>query len=176
MLSKTSQAIDGKFVVLTDKTALPPRCVRTNLPLQEHEYRTWDLPWIPGWLKFIMLVAPAFLLFTPFVVRRRCYLKAGLSPGVRFRFFLLKLAAGLLILGSLFVPIACAALDLENGLLFAVVLFPISFWGGFVILILFSSPLSIGKHEGDLFWVRGCSPVFLESLRDSLEAKDPIAT
>jgi len=164
----SSQTIDGKYIVLTDRTALPTQCVRKNQPVSEREYRKWDLPWIPIWLKIVMLLCPILLIVTPYAVRQRCRLKAGLSRGVWFRYFLLKLAAGFLILGSLVAPIAYAAADLQQWAIVAAALFPFCFWGGFAILILFSSPLSIAKVEGDLFWIKGCSPDFLESLRRSV--------
>lgn len=50
-----------------------------------------------------------------------------------------------------------------------VVLFPLLFWGGFMFLIFFTSPLTIAKHKGDHFWLQGCSPEFLASIRASLD-------
>lgn len=173
---QSSHAIDGKFLVLSDKTALPPRCVKSNQPVDERAYRTWDLPWMPLWLRIIMLLSPAFLLFAPFVIRRRCHLKAALSHTAWLRFFFLKLTAVLLIIGSFVFPIIYATAGMDAWAFYAAIFFPIFLWGGFAILILFSSPLSIAKHKGDLFWIKGCSPAFLESLRESVEAETSTAS
>ena len=165
-MSSTAQGIDDKYLVIQDKTAFPQRCVRTNQPVSDREYLTWDLPWIPLWLKAIMILVPFLLIAMPYAARHRCRFKAGLSRGVRFRYLMLKVAAGTLIVGSLIAPIGYAAVDLTGWSIAAACLFPIAFWGGFAILILFTSPLTITKHQGNYFWIKGCSTTFLESLSD----------
>ena len=163
-----SEGIDGRFLVLTDRTALPPRCVRTNRPVSEREYHTWDLPWLPLWLKIVMCIAPAFLLFAPYVVRQRCRVQAGISKPVRFRYLLRQVIACLFILGSIIAPPVCIAFEQVGAAMVSVILFPFLFWGGFILLILFTSPLTIQRHIGDHFWLNGCSPEFLASLKASL--------
>jgi hypothetical protein len=168
-----SEWIDGKFLVLTDRSALPPRCVRTNRPVSERECQTWDLPWLPLPLKIVMCVAPVFLLFAPYAVRQRCRVQAGISKSVRFRYLLRKLLACLLILGSLIAPVVCLAYGWTVTALVTVLCFPFLFWGGFILLILFTSPLTIAEHKGDHFWLKGCSPEFLASLNASLGEAAP---
>jgi hypothetical protein len=170
-MAQPSEWIDGKYLVLTDRTALPPRCVKTNVPVGERECQMWDLPWLPPALKILMCIGPFFLLFAPYTVRRRCRLQAGLSKSVRHRYLLRKLLAGLLIVGSLIAPIICLAYGWMGAMMVTVVLFPLLFWGGFIYLILFTSPLTIAKHKGDHFWLQGCSPEFLASIRNSLESQ-----
>lgn len=162
-------------MVLTDKTALPPRCVRTNQPVTNREFRVWNLPWMPGWLRILMIVCPAFLLFAPFVIRRRCRLKAGISRGVKFRFSLIKLVAWVLILGAVIGPIVLVMVGLQSAAVATMVLTPFFVWGGALLYVFFSSPLEIARHLGDRFWIRGCSPAFLESLKESLGDTAPAA-
>jgi hypothetical protein len=76
------------------------------------------------------------------------------------------------ILGSLIAPIMYAAVGLDAWMTAAIVLFPLFFWGGFWILILFTSPLKIVKHEDGLFWLEGCSPKFLESLKGEVAGRN----
>lgn len=161
-----TEGVDGKYLILTDRTSLPLRCVRTNRPVNEREYQTWNLPWLPLWLKVVMCIAPAFLLFAPHVVRRRCRVQAGISDSVRFRYLLRKIVAGLLILGSLFAPLVFLNAGMLFALLVSLSLFPFLFWGGFILLILFSSPLKVQRNTGDYFWLDGCSPEFLASLKE----------
>jgi hypothetical protein len=163
-----SQVIDGKFLVPTDRTALPPRCVRTNRPVSERDYHTLDLPWLPLWLKIVMCIAPAFMLFAPYAVRQRCRVQAGISKPVRFRYLLRKLVAALLILGSVIAPVVFLSLDQRGASIVSVLLFPFLFWGGFILLILFTSLLTIQRHIGDHYWLNGCSPEFLAGLNASL--------
>lgn len=169
-----SEWIDGNYLVLTDRTALPLRCVRTNQPVSERECQTLDLPWIPPTLKIAMCLVPFLLLFAPYAVRRRCRLQAGISKGVRFRYLLRKLLAGLLIVGALVAPLVCMINGWLGSALVTVVAFPFLFWGGFIFLILFTSPLTIADHKGDQFWLQGCSPEFLASIKESLPAATPM--
>jgi hypothetical protein len=170
-MSGFAHDIDGKLLVLTDKTALPLRCVKTNQPVEESEYRTWDLPWIPSWLRILMLTGVGFLFFVPFIVRRRCHLKAGLSRSAWLRFFISKLVAVFLIVGPFIPPMIFSTLRMDEWAFYSILCLPILVWVGLIILIMGSSPLSVAKHKGDRFWIRGCSPAFLESLRESVEAK-----
>lgn len=131
---------------------------------------------MPLWLRIIMLLSPAFLLFAPFIIRRRCHLKAALSHTAWLRYFFLKLMAIFLIIGSFVVPTIYATVGMDEWAVYAAFLIPFLVWGGFAILILFSSPLTIAKYDGDRFWIRGCSPAFLESLRESVEAGQSTTT
>jgi hypothetical protein len=172
-MEQPSEWIDGTFLVLTDRTALPQRCVRTNRPVSEREYRIIDLRYLPGGLRIAMCLMPAFLLFAPFVVRNRCRVQTGISKQVRNRYLFRKLVAGLLIIGSLLAPFVLLVLNRSAAALLMVSLFPFLFWGGFILLILFSSPLTIHRHAGEHFWLNGCSPEFLESLQGSADEASP---
>jgi len=55
-----SEWIEGKYLVLPDWTALPRRCVKTNRAVNDGEYRTVVLPWLPKWLKIVMCLSPFF--------------------------------------------------------------------------------------------------------------------
>jgi hypothetical protein len=172
-MDQPSEGIDGQFLVLTDWTALPPRCVRTNEPVSERERQILNLPWMPRWLKIVMCLSPVFLFFAPYVVRKRCHVQAGISQGVRLRYLLRKLLAGLLIVGSLLVPIVGLLLQHQAVAMAGILLFPPLFWGGFIFLILFTSPLTIHRCLGEHFWLQGCSPAFLASLQEPLGEETP---
>ena len=163
-MTNISSHVDGNELVIVDKTALPQRCVKTNRPISEPEYTTWDLPYIPTWLKILMLMAPFFMIAVPFAVRQRCRFRAGLSTSVRRRYFLLKLAAIALILLAFVLPGYGVATTNANLVLVGLVTFIPLFWGGIVLLVLFTDPLRVIQVKNELFWVRGCSVDFLESL------------
>jgi len=175
-MAESSHAIEGKYLVLSDKTALPMRCVKTNQPVEENAYCAWNLPWIPAWLKILMLTGLGFLFFVPFVVRRRCRVKAGLSQTAWLRYFFLKLLAVFLILGSFVPPMIFGKLEMDEWAFYSFMCLPILIWIGLIILIMGSSPLSIVRHKGDRFWIRGCSPAFLESLKESVVAEASAAS
>jgi hypothetical protein len=124
---------------------------------------------MPLWLKVVMCVSPAFLLFAPYVVRKRCHVQAGISKGVRRRYLRRKLLASLLILGSVLVPIGLMLLQQPIAGMVSLLSFPFLFWGGFIFLIVFTSPLTIHQCVGERFWLKGCSPEFLASLQEPQE-------
>jgi hypothetical protein len=163
-MEQPSDWIDGKFLVLPTRTALPQRCVRTNRPVSERDYRVLDLPYLPRGLRIVMCLVPAFLLFAPFVVRNRCRVQAGISRQVRNRYLLRKLVAGMLISGSLITPFVLIALNRPDAAMVMASLFPLLFWGGFILLLLFGSPLTIQRRAGEHYWLDGCSAEFLKSL------------
>jgi hypothetical protein len=140
--------------------------VQTNRPVSERECQIRSLPWMPRGLKVVMCISPVFLLFAPYVVRKRCRVQAGISRGVRLRYLLRKLLAGLLIVGSIVVPILCLVFEQPGAAMLATLLFPFLFWGGFIILIFFTSPLTVQRCVGEHFWLKGCSPEFLASLQE----------
>jgi hypothetical protein len=165
LMDQPAERIDGAFLVLSDWTALPARCVKTNLPVSERECQLMNLPWMPLWLKVVMCISPVFLLFAPYAVRKRCRVQAGISKGVRLRYLLRRLVAGLLIVGSFILPVVCVVLDLPTAALVALLLFPFLFWGGFVYLVFFTSPLSVQRCVDEHYWLKGCAPEFLASLQ-----------
>ena len=162
------KVFDGDLLVLKDKTALPMRCVHTDKPVTDRDYRNLDLGYIPSWLKVLSLLMPFFLIATPYAVRSRCRLKAGISRSVQRRFLIRKLLASLCILGSLLLPFALLYFNLPEIAIPFFLLFPFLFWGGFACLIWFCSPLKVARCENDHFWIKGCSPEYLESLRQNL--------
>ncbi len=172
-MSNLSDAVDGHYIVLADRTALPQRCILTNQPVTDNEYRSYDLPWIPGWAKASMIFFPLLLIFLPFAVRHRCRIKAGLSRSIHLRYSIRKLSVGVILLATMVAPFCFMIAEKGNYAVASVVLSPFLLWGGLIVGILFSSPLKIIKQGRDLFWIKGCSPAFLGSLENSLEVESP---
>ena len=163
-MSTVPARIDGDCIVVPTKTALPRRCVRTNADVAESEYEVWDLPLMSRGLVVVMLIAPIVLLFAPAVIRRRCKLKAGLSKRVRRAFMLRKSVGAAMILLALFSVPTAAFLNIVPLFLLAVISFVPLFWGGFIVMLLLSRPLRNVKCDGEVYWIKGCGPDFLEGL------------
>ena len=159
-----SQCVEGDYLVIPDKIALPQRCVRTNEHVDESEYTAWDIAHTSA-LSFILFGVAGFL-FGPSVSQQRCRFKAGLSRKFRRKNMLLKVGAYLVMLGPPFIFIASVVLELKNLLLYSLVSSAILWPAGLVFLRLYSSPFSITKFEDDHFWVLGCSQEFLRGLED----------
>jgi hypothetical protein len=169
-MAQPSDWVDGQFLVLADRTALPPRCIHTNQPVSERECEIFNLPWIEPTLKLAMCFVPALLLIAPYAIKRRCRVQVGISRSVRRNYLLRKVAAGLVMLGALVTPFVLLASNWTGPLIIVFALAPFTFWGCFVYLVLFSSPLTIANHKGHHFWLQGCSPEFLASIRADLRA------
>ena len=166
-MTPTGPRVDSDFLVIPTKTALPQRCMKTNVEISEQEYTTWDVPYLPRWLVIWMLLAWGILLFAPSIVRRRCKFKAGLSRSMRMRYLLRKIIAALLLLVAvLAVPIAILFRSESATLIAIVISLPIS-WLGCVIFSLGSRPVKIVRYDGNYFWIKGCSKEFLAGLNSN---------
>ena len=164
-MPESTAPMNSELIAMEDCTFLPMRCVKTNKLVGKSQYTTWDLPYIPSWLAVGMIFCPALLLVVPFSVRQRCRFKAGLSRGQRCRFFLYKMGLVVAMLLCLALPFYSATISDNFNLLMSIgTTCLLLFWIGFATLVLFTTPLRIVRHEGDLYWIKGCSPDFLESL------------
>jgi len=158
--------VEFPYLVVPTQTALPLRCVKTNLPVTEHEYQVMHLPYMPTWLVVLAIMMPIMLIASPFLMPNKCQIKVGYSAAARRRNLLLKAA---LLITSLFglvlVPIMMT-IGSEAGALAAFAYLPLISYPCFVYLILGTSPLVVQEHRQGLSWIRGCSPEFLASLRE----------
>ena len=163
-MTTIKSAVDGDCLVIPSLTALPRRCVRTNVDISEQEYTAWDIPFISRWLALLMLISWFLLLFVPGLVRRRCKFKAGLSASVRRRYFYRKLFAAMAILAPFLMIVLAFFFESGQWVIWAASLILPCTWVGFVIIAFYVSPLKVVRCEDQHFWIRGCSPEFLASL------------
>lgn len=163
-ISSPTLRIEGNFLVMPTLIGLPERCAWSNEQVSEREYGLWDIPFIPQWLLVLMFTVPLFLFFGPAIAKNRCKFKAGLARRIRRRYLLKKLLAVAIIIGSLLlIPLALTYKPEEFGLV-AVLLGLIGFLAGFLILNLFTSPFKVVHYEDGLFWIKGFSSEYLNSL------------
>ena len=160
--SPSRHGVDPPYLVVTNKTALPQRCIVTNEPVSDSEYQVWDLPSIPRWVRVTAVFSPLLLIAVPFV-RWRCKIKVGVSKEVRRRRMLIKLGLGLVIL-SPFLFLAAALLTKRPEFLLATVVMSLLPYIAFPILVLRSPLLRVHRQKDEIFWIVGCSPEFLASI------------
>jgi hypothetical protein len=164
--------VERQYLVVPSLTALPKQCIVTNQPVDEADYEVWDLPYIPRWLVILMFLGVFFLLTAPFV-RQRCKLKAGLSKEIRRKRLLVKTLMGFLIVSPIF---AAAGAILTKAEILAF-LRPLSFLVAYFTvpcLVLYSKPMRVRRHEGNLYWVDGFSPDFLASLNQENRSRPTV--
>lgn len=174
MSSEPSQIprVEGELLVVPDKTALPERCIRTNVSLDARKCQVERIPHYSHGFKLFLFVAPNLLVLAPLLARRHCFLKAGIAARVRRRLLLRKLIFGAMIAISLPLPFVLLALPEPRYAGLGWLCFPIGFYGGFLGLAFYSRPLKIVKYKHGMYWLSGCSPEFLASLQAS-EASVP---
>lgn len=156
--------VEGDLLVIPSKTALPKRCPITNAEVSDSEYRTWDLPYIPGWLRVWMFLGWFVLFFAPSIIKRRCQFKAGFSAGVRRRYFVRKLMAVAAIMIPVFLTGYGFVARSEQLTFIGFTLLIPCLWAGVIVFTLLSSPLKITRYEDGFSWIEGFSPDFLASL------------
>lgn len=161
--SGLTSRVEGSSIVAPTKTALPRRCIITNKPVDDEFYTVWDLPYVRG-LLVLLVFGPWILLLAPAVVKRRCKLRAGLSREfrnryARLKFFMLSLSL------SPFGVIAAAVLLKSADVIFVFgIPSMLAMYFGVFAYVYYSSPLTVAKYEDGLFWIKGCSTEFLNSL------------
>lgn len=158
--------VDLPYLVITSHTALPKRCVVTNEPLTDSEYQVWDLPSIPRWARVLAFTSPFLLIAAPFFPLR-CKVKAGLARRVRRKNLFIKSVLYLLILMPVFCMIAALILR-RSELFLAAIGASLLPYVALPTLVLLTPPLRVHRRKDDLFWIKGCSRDFLESLRDEM--------
>ena len=158
-------SIEGQYLVIPDKIRLPPRCVRTNVPTQESDYRRLQLTAGPQFsILVLVLLGLFFALIHAFSRPATLRVQAALSPAVRRRFAMIQCAGGLLVPLAIIGPIVLIAAGLRNeqvviGLLIGA---PLAILVG--IAMLFAAPLKCIRKQGGEYWVEGCGREFLTSL------------
>lgn len=139
--------VDGPYLVVANRTALPPRCIRTNQPVGEKDYVRQRLNWR----------GRAFRLV---VSEKECRIVWFGCPAVLWKHRSQRIAN---LLSTAFFVIPIFLID-RLGLW----IMPL-FGFGFALLIMtwFISPvLKVVDCKRGRFWIKGCSPVFLRSLEE----------
>lgn len=160
---RPESCVDGNYLVIPTKTALPRRCIITNQPVSDDCYTAWDLPFVHSWIIFF-LFGPWMLLFSPLLVKRRCKLKAAVSARIRRKYLWFKIA--LLLVGISPLALLALAVDLrsEDMLLSLAVPGAIVIYVAAFAFVYHTTPMKVVKFKDELYWIRGCSTEFLDSL------------
>jgi len=157
----------SEYLIVPSRATLPQRCVHTNIEVSDHNYKICEIPYIPRWLLPLMLIASPIpsLLVVPMMHKDHSRLGFGLSATIRRKYLFRKVIATCIILTAFLAPVPLAIwLDSTRGNTLAALLFAICFYGGFAFLAFKTSPLKVIRVEGELLWIKGCSPEFLASL------------
>jgi len=169
----------GKFVIAESNTIFPLRCVKTNQPISAKDLKRWTLFWCPPQFGYVLLFSPvlcctvcihpvlvipsalAVVFIMYFVMRVPCRIVFGLHP-TRLRKYRLELAGTILgsVVAACLMPLAIysesVVLDLMDIIFFV---------GSLIAIFLVRISIMRVTYQSDgCYWIKGCSPEFLESL------------
>lgn len=165
--------VDGKHLVVSDRTTLPGYCVKTGLSQQEVEGRTVvkTVSWVSPAIYFLLLLNILVLVVVYFIVRKQCRVTYFISHDARravvrnqmigLGIFVLGIAS---FIGSL-VMADSGSMSEDMAVVLAISSVVIGL-AGLVMTALYQSPISIKKHRDGQFWLGGLSPAFIDRIRD----------
>jgi hypothetical protein len=146
--NSTSMYVDGKYLVVRSNVTLPPRCVFTNQPIQEHEYHSCSLVGYPR-RRFAWCSA-------------KCAIRFGVHHSLsRREWWTLVVVHGLIFVGLGLVSILIRFDDLWMLATFGLVM-------GHTIYVWRPGDLRIRDYKDGWFWIQGCSDSFLAQLENEV--------
>lgn len=155
---------DPPCIVVQDGAVLPSRCVKTNEPVDGGGVVKRLSCVKSSWHDF---TGPSFLLN---LVLLYCYSRESstltyfLSPEVRWRYFRRRLFSASLLFGCVACWYAAIVLDSGTWVFIGVALLV----AGVVAVLRFCCPVRVIRWHNGEFWIKGCSPAFVESLEHEL--------
>jgi hypothetical protein len=154
--------VEGDQLVVSSGAMLPPRCVKTNEPVVGVPL-TKTLYWAHPALYILVLFNLLIFAIVYLCVRKRCDLTFYVSPdAAKKRTTRMIYAAGAALLGFLLIFGGIAEHSLGIAVFGGVLILV-----GLVIASVFSNVLTIATHKNGEFWIKGCGPEFLDSIRNA---------
>jgi hypothetical protein len=176
---------DGKFVVVRTGAVLPARCVKTNEEIGEREVsKERQFTWVPLWARFSAFLAMTSPLLVVFFINSHsstAFYTIGV-PGILIAGFLpvafqkrmkvtyalhrrerrWRLAVqGVAVAGGVGGWLFLKTYDTDSLAGFFALI------GGGLLAGVFHHPLRTARHRDGEFWLKGCSPEFLDSLDEA---------
>jgi len=154
--------IEGQLLTLYSGTVLPPFCVRTGEPVSPAQMERRILHWCPLWVFILMFVGPfvGFVLYA--ILRQKCLITFGMSKTAKRPYWIRVGIASFLMVAAAAGVVIGAKMKMGAIILGSVVLVPVAI----IIMLVGNSPLSAARYDNGRFWIKGCSPAFLASLKE----------
>jgi nitrate reductase NapE component len=148
---------DGSLLVVRNGTTLPRRCAFCNSPT-EHSSDDFRQRWHPPWVFWLILVPPVGLVAS-LILTKTAYVRYGVCRKHRRRRWFSFVAFLILVI---VLPIISFAFSGALGLLLPATLVVASLCALSVFSLVKS--LSIKHMHGEMVWIKGASPAFLDDL------------
>lgn len=158
--------VDGKKLVVRDRTVLPLFCIKTAEPITEEDCKTRQIYYChPLAAIAIIIGGPLLYVLVYLALRRRCEVTYGVVPEVRRAWrkrLLLKLLA--LVTFTVAIPVLAVAVDSPPAAMVSAILA----LAALISLFFGNINLTIHKYLNSEFWMAGCSEEFLNSLHENI--------
>ena len=167
--------VEGKCLVVTTDSVLPPVCIQSNRPLGEGDMARESLYWYPPWVAILALSGP-LVIPALFLLRKRCTITYGLVPELRRRYRILRIVRIASIIIAVFVLLFLCAVWIGLPVLYPSVMLDIGLGRiavansiailvvgglGFIANVIGRPPLRVTNYHRGAFWVTGCSNEYL---------------
>lgn len=155
--------VDRELLVVPSGCRLPQRCIKTNRPVEERDMIRAGVYWFSPWYMLVFLLSGPLFLFAYMFARRKCVITYGLDPAIRkkmWRRTAMKWLAAIVFLGAAIV--VWDTTQFQGAIAVAcLVLFALAA----AMILLGNSPLRVSRYREGVFWLEGCPPEYLSSLR-----------
>ena len=150
--------VDGNRLVVASGTQLPRRCIKTNQPVTEKDLIRQILQWRGRFLQVVL-------------TSKNCELEWFVASRIRWRTrFAMVLSWSAIIGGFLmFGAVIDSNPPSSLGPAISMLLFITGLVSSIVIQVRFG--LRVVDYQDGRFWIEGCCPEFLKSLRKDLEGR-----
>lgn len=154
---------DGsKMVIPVRDSLLPPRCVKTNVPVQADDMKRSTFYYAPGWIIVTILLSWVVTLILYFVMRKPVVIGLPLSPEARRRISIAKFSAlGAVVIGFIGIIWGAVALESIPGLIIGGVVLLL---GALIVGVRFGRSVSVASLKDGYAWLGGVNKEYLESL------------
>ena len=162
--ASTARRVGQQFVVPRQAVpALPPNCVKCGRPTQDTMNKTFW--WHNPVLLLIVLISPIIYVIVALIVRKSCKLNVPVCEEHRSSYKTKRWVGGLMMLGSIPVPIAVGVLGngSDNAVLAAIFLFFVLFIAGAIVFGL-AGPIKPSNMDEQTATFKGAGESFLQLL------------
>ncbi len=158
--------VDGDTLVVPSGCTLPPYCIKTNQPVSERDMIFTNLYWRPNSIGVWWILGPLPLLIAYMAGGEQCAITYGMAPPIYWRRVYRVLIKILVTIALFAATLFFAVSESRNRLIgLAMVASFILFLISFVAIFFGNSAMRVVRHENQLFWIKGISQEYLDSLQ-----------
>lgn len=122
---------------------------------------------MPTWVWLLLLTNLIILIVVGLCVQKKAWLTYSLTKGARMGYIRRVALSLIALIGGMALGMAGLVNMSATWGWTVVALGAAMFIGGAIVAACFHSPLRVTRHRDGEFWVKGCSPEFLDSLGEA---------